>query len=65
MKQGLGSLAVASLTYLAMTNSQIEYMMFNFPELLLVIMGLCLLMGRYMGMRLIELRRFRDLSRPE
>jgi hypothetical protein len=65
MKQGLGSLAVASLTYLAMTNSQVEYMMFNFPELLLVIMGLCLLMGRYMGMRLSELRRFRDLSRPE
>lgn len=61
IKQGLGSLAVASITYLAMSNRYVEYLMFNFPELLLVIMGLCLLMGRYMGMRLSELRRFREL----
>lgn len=64
IKQGLGSLAVASLTYLAMVNPQVEYMMFNFPELLLIIMGLCLLMGRYMGMRLTEFRRFRELADP-
>jgi len=62
IKQGLGSLAVASITYLAMSNAYVEYLMFNFPELLLVIMGLCLLMGRYMGMRLSELSRFRQLS---
>ncbi len=65
MKQGLGSLVVACLTYLAMTHPQVEYMMFNFPELLIVVMGLCLLMGRYMGMRLSELRRFRELSRAD
>ena len=64
MKQGLGSLAVASVTYLAMVNPQVEYMMFNFPELLFVIMGLCLLMGRYMGMRLSEFRRFQELAGP-
>ncbi|GAB5459350.1 MAG: inactive transglutaminase family protein [Henriciella sp.] len=61
IKQGLGSLAVASVTYLAMSHPYVEYIMFNFPELLFVIMGLCLLMGRYMGMRLSELHRFRQL----
>lgn len=61
IKQGVGSLVVASLAYLVMSNNQVEYMMFNFPELLLVIMGFCLLIGRYMGLRLSEVWRFRDL----
>jgi hypothetical protein len=65
IKQGLGSLAVASVTYLAMSNAYVEYLMYNFPEFLLVIMGLCLLMGRYMGMRLSELSRFRQLSESD
>ena len=63
IEQGLGSLAVASVTYLAMTNMQIEYLMYQFPELLLVLMGLCVLMGRYTGLRLSEYWRFRDLVR--
>ena len=63
IKQGFGSLAVASVTYLAMTNMQIEYLMYQFPELLLVLMGLCVLMGRYTGLRLSEYWRFRDLVR--
>ncbi|MEM9937694.1 MAG: UUP1 family membrane protein [Pseudomonadota bacterium] len=62
IKQGLGSLAVASVAYLAMSNPNVEYLMFNFPELLFVIMGLCLLMGRYMGMRLSEVSRFRHAA---
>jgi len=62
IKQGLGSLAVASVAYLAMTNSQVEYLMYQFPELLLVLMGLCVLMGRYTGLRLSELWRFRQLA---
>lgn len=66
IKQGLGSLFVASITYLAMTHRQVEYLMFNFPELLLVIMGICLIMGKYMGFRLSELSRFRQLAtKPE
>jgi hypothetical protein len=63
IKHGAGSLAVASLTYLAMTNREVEYLMYNFPELLLVLMGLCVLMGRYTGLRLTELWRFRELAR--
>ncbi len=63
IKQGLGSLAVASMAYLAMTNNQVEYLMYQFPELLLVLMGLCVLMGRYTGLRLSELWRFRELAK--
>ncbi|WDI30455.1 UUP1 family membrane protein [Hyphococcus flavus] len=62
IKQGFGSLAVAAITYLAMTNSYVEYLMYQFPELLLVLMGLCVLMGRYTGLRLMELWRFRALA---
>ena len=63
IKQGLGSLAIASITYLAMSNAQVEYLMYQFPELLLVLMGLCVLMGRYTGLRLSELWRFRELAK--
>ncbi|MEM9170501.1 MAG: UUP1 family membrane protein [Pseudomonadota bacterium] len=63
IKQGLGSLGVASLTYLAMVNDRVEYLMYQFPELLLVLMGLCVLMGRYTGLRLSEVWRFRALAR--
>ncbi len=62
IKQGLGSLLVAAVAYLAMTHPQVEYLMFNFPELLLVIMAACLLMGKYTGLRLSELIRFRQLA---
>lgn len=62
LKQGLGSLAAAALAYLVMTNPQIEYLMYRFPELLLVLMGLCVLMGRYTGLRLTELWRFKALA---
>lgn len=57
--QGLGSVAVACLGYLVMTNETLMYLMFVFPELLFVVLALCLVMGRYTGYRLSELRRFR------
>ena len=63
IKQGIGSLIVASVTYLAMSNVQVEYLMYQFPELLFVLMGLCVLMGRYTGLRLSELWRFRQLAK--
>ena len=62
--QGLGSLLVASFGYLLMTNEQLSYIMFVFPEFLLVILGICLLMGRYTGYRLNELLRFREFKPP-
>lgn len=63
IKQGLGSLVVAAVTYLAMTNNHVEYWMYQFPELLLALMGLCVLMGRYTGLRLSEFWRFRELAK--
>lgn len=60
--QGLGSLVVASFGYLLMTSEHLSYLMFVFPELLLVILGICLLMGRYTGYRLSELIRFKDIN---
>ena len=60
--QGFGSLVVACLGYILMTNSQMQYMMFVFPELLLVILSLCLWLGGYTGYRLSELIRFRDMQ---
>ncbi len=59
---GLGSLLVASLGYLVMTNQQLIYIMFVFPEFLLVALGISLWMGRYTGYRLSELRRFRSMK---
>ncbi|MGB5148178.1 MAG: inactive transglutaminase family protein [Porticoccaceae bacterium] len=57
---GLGSLLVAALSYLVMNQRDLMHLMFVFPELLLVALGLSLLMGRYTGYRLSELRRFHD-----
>jgi len=60
--QGFGSLIVACLGYLIMTNQDLNYIMFAFPEFLLVILGICIWMGRYTGYRVSELFRFRDIK---
>ena len=56
--QGAGSLAVAVLVYLSMSIRLVEYLAFSFPELLLVVLAVTLLLGHYTGYRLSELRRF-------
>lgn len=61
LMQGFGSLLVACLGYLVMANERLGYLMFVFPELLLVLLAMSLLMGRYTGYRLVELRRFRAM----
>ncbi|MBU2704808.1 inactive transglutaminase family protein [Zooshikella marina] len=60
--QGGGSLLVATLAYLSMTNTYIEHLTFNFPELLLALLGGILMLGQYTGYRLTELRRFQPLA---
>jgi len=57
--QGAGSLAVASLSYVIMINPYIEHLFYTFPELLLAVLAMTLLLGRYTGYRLTELWRFR------
>lgn len=61
--QGSGSLLVAVLAYVAMSNSLVAHLTFNFPELMLSLLGLILLLGKYTGFRLSELYRFRDMGK--
>ena len=59
LHQSLGTLVVAAIAYLVMGLDTVQYLVFVFPELLLV--GI-LVLGRYTGYRLFELRRFRELG---
>lgn len=60
LQQGLGSLLVAALGYLLMTDKLLEHLVFVFPELLLLVLAMTLLLGRYTGYRLTELWRFKE-----
>lgn len=64
LQEGVGSLIVAALSYLVMGITWLEHLVFVFPELLLVVLAATLMMGRYTGYRLLELRRFRALVQP-
>jgi len=61
MIQGGGSLVVAIAAFFAMDNSYIRHLTFTFPELLLLVLSLVILIGRYTGYRLSELIRFSPL----
>ncbi|CAA6678014.1 MULTISPECIES: inactive transglutaminase family protein [unclassified Lentimonas] len=56
--QTLGSLVVAIMAYAAMGNPTLRYLVFVFPELLLVALAVILALGQYSGYRLSELMRF-------
>ena len=62
LRAAAGSLVVAVLAYLAMGQVWLEHLIFTFPELLLVILALVLVIGRYTGYRLLEFGRFKALS---
>ena len=61
LTQAAGSLLVASISYLIMSYDIIEHLTFTFPELVLVILAIILLIGNYRGYRLSELSRFKHL----
>lgn len=56
--QMTGSLITAIVCYFVMGSSVFQYMVFTFPEWILIVLGVILLMGQYTGYRLSELRRF-------
>ncbi|MCG6282672.1 7TM domain-containing protein, partial [Vibrio diabolicus] len=60
--QGGGSLLTAVLIYLAMTNSYVQHLTFNFIGLQLIVLAAILLLGTYTGYRITELRRFKPLA---
>ena len=61
LRAGVGSMLIAVLAYLVMGMSWLEHLVFTFPELLLIALGAVLLLGRYTGYRLSELKRFKAL----
>ena len=63
MIQGGGSLLTAIVAYLVMTERHVGFLVFTYPELLLVVLAIILAIGQYSGYRLSELRRFEPLSR--
>ncbi len=62
IKEGIGSLAMAALAYLAMSIDLLAYWVTVFPEVNLIVLGVIIALGRYTGFRLLELRRFRQLA---
>lgn len=59
MKVAIGTLFAASLAHLLMTVPELNYFVFTFPAVLLILVGFMLAMGRYRGYRLTELFRFK------
>jgi hypothetical protein len=62
-KSGIGSLVAAVIAFVAMSFSPMQYLIFAFPELLLVLLALILWFGQYRGYRLFELFRFKALAK--
>ncbi|MDR3442030.1 MAG: inactive transglutaminase family protein [Legionella sp.] len=63
IKSGVGSLVAAVISYWAMSYEPLQYLVFAFPELLLVLLSLILWFGQYRGYRLFELKRFQAFAR--
>lgn len=62
IREGIGSLAMAALAYLAMSIDVLAYWVTVYPEINLIVLGMIIALGRYTGFRLLELRRFRQLA---
>lgn len=62
IKAGVGSLVAASICFMVMSNPHVQYLLFAFPELLLLQLALVLICGQYRGYRLSELFRFKALA---
>lgn len=62
IKSGVGSLVAAVIAFGAMNYPPLQYLVFAFPELLLVLLAIILWFGQYRGYRLFELFRFNALA---
>ncbi|MEN8160492.1 MAG: 7TM domain-containing protein, partial [Myxococcota bacterium] len=56
------SVLVAAAIHPIFRSTHAEYLMFSFPELVFVVMGVLIWLGGYMGYRLSDLVRFRELA---
>ncbi|MDD5008931.1 MAG: 7TM domain-containing protein [Syntrophorhabdaceae bacterium] len=64
LQTAAGSAAVACITYLIISWETLQLTFFIYPELLLAVGALQMLVGRYTGYRLSELFRFREFHSP-
>jgi len=64
LKMLAGTVLVAAACLLLLSSDTLQDVVFAFPELLLVVVAALLLVGRYTGYRLSELRRFRRITPP-
>lgn len=62
VRRSLYSTVIALAIYPVLRSSVAEHLMFGFPELVIVVMGLLVMMGGYTGYRISELYRFRSLA---
>ena len=62
MKKAIGSLACAVPAYYILTSEYIEHIAIVFPELLLIVLAIVLLLGRYTGYKVTEFFRFKVLA---
>ncbi|PJD93089.1 MAG: hypothetical protein CK426_00075 [Legionella sp.] len=62
IKSGAGSLFAAVISYWAMSFEELQYLVFAFPELLLILLAIILWFGQYRGYRLFELKRFKAFA---
>ncbi len=65
IKSGVGSIVAAIVAFGAMNYEPLQYLLFAFPELLLVLLAIILWFGQYRGYRLFELFRFNALARAK
>jgi hypothetical protein len=63
LQQTAWSIVAAVLAYLVMTIRTVEHLVFVFPELLLILLAGTIWLGRYSGFRLLELPRFKSLTK--
>lgn len=62
IRSGVGSLIAAVIAFYVMSIEALQYLLFAFPELLIVLLALLLLFGQYRGYRVSELLRFKALA---
>ncbi|MBI3801757.1 MAG: hypothetical protein HY268_32910 [Deltaproteobacteria bacterium] len=61
----LSTLLVATCSYIGIEDSGLKPLVLTFPEILFVVIGIELLLGRWRGLRLVEYVRFYGLLRQE
>ncbi|AFY53026.1 hypothetical protein Riv7116_0423 [Rivularia sp. PCC 7116] len=60
---GLGTVLIAVIGYLCVINPYVQHLAFTFPELLLLVLGINILVGRYNGYKLTEYFRFKSMQK--